>query len=440
MQAINELISLYQKGDLENALKFAKILKNNNPNVAKVHYFLGMINFSLNKNEESLENFSQAITLKNNYAEALHNKGILLNKLGRFKEAGKEFDKALEAKPHYTIVYKSHGDNFIDLGNYEKGIECFLKALDLKPDWIDVKIKLIESLTFFNVKKENKNSFVLTNNLLQNLKLDYDLDKKIKDENIIYFIRQSNEIIFKNIKNYKEIEFDNRQLFRRGKFDLNCERHKTIFESFNVIPKNCFGCFKVQIDPKNVIDLIKLFFVFDKIDLPNSKYIKKCLIEMRPGIPGSYKGLVFCFTLEEAEEVKTILTEVLTKVISEDIKIIIKRGCTEFELAYPDYKNVKGKEKDLMKYDEKWSSKEKIVDKVYPKRKTSKERIILGTNKGISLNDVLVIHNWLIYAKKIGDTSYKKIVKNDEEILPSPNMDLDMSLQLTERVSYFNNK
>ena len=53
------------------------------------------------------------------------------------------------------------------------------------------------------------------------------------------------------------------------------------------------------------------------------------------------------------------------------------------------------------------------------------------------LNDILVIHNWLIYAKKIGDLSYKKIVKNDQEILSSPNMDMDMSLQLSERVSYF---
>ena len=90
-----------------------------------------------------------------------------------------------------------------------------------------------------------------------------------------------------------------------------------------------------------------------------------------------------------------------------------------------------------MKYNEKWLANEKLLDERLPKRKTSKERVILGTNSGISLNDILVIHNWLIYAKKIGDLSYKKIVKNDQEILSSPNMDMDMSLQLSERVSYF---
>jgi len=438
MKTLNRLISLYQKGDLQNALKLAELLIEKNPKISKIHNFLGLINSSLYKNEESLKNFSKAIELKKNYAEAHHNKGVLLNQMGRFKEANEEFIKAIAIKPYYAAAYKSHGDNLIDLGNYEEGIKNYSKALDLKPDFVDARIKLIESLTFFNSNKQKSNSFVSTNNLLQNLKLDYDLNEKISDEKVIDFFQKSNEILFKNIKNHEEIEFDNRQLFRRGNFDLNCERHKTIFENFNVIPKYCFGCFKVQIDPKNIIDLIKLFLVFDRLKLPNTKNIKKCLIEMRPDISGTYKGLVFCFSLKEAEEVKTILTEILTKVISKTIKIRIKRGCTEFEIAHPKYKEVDKEEKDLMKYNEKWLANEKFVDERYPKRKISKERVVLGTNSGISLNDVLVIHNWLIYAKKIGDLSYKKIVKNDQEILSSPNMDIDMSLQSSERVSYFN--
>ena len=438
MKTLNRLISLYQKGDLQNALKLAELLIEKNPKISKIHNFLGLINSSLYKNEESLKNFSKATELKKNYAEAHHNKGVLLNQMGRFKEANEEFIKAIAIKPYYAAAYKSHGDNLIDLGNYEEGIQNYSKALDIKPDFVDARIKLIESLTFFNSNKQKSNSFVSTNNLLQNLKLDYDLNEKISDEKVIDFFQKSNEILFKNIKNHEEIEFDNRQLFRRGNFDLNCERHKTIFENFNVIPKYCFGCFKVQIDPKNIIDLIKLFLVFDRLKLPNAKNIKKCLIEMRPDISGTYKGLVFCFSLKEAEEVKTILTEILTKVISKTIKIRIKRGCTEFEIAHPKYKEVDKEEKDLMKYNEKWLANEKFVDERYPKRKISKERVVLGTNSGISLNDVLVIHNWLIYAKKIGDLSYKKIVKNDQEILSSPNMDIDMSLQSSERVSYFN--
>ena len=182
MQVINKLISLYQKVNIEKALKLAELLKNKNPKIAKVHYFLGMINSSLNKNEESLKNFSEAINLKKNYAEAYHNKGVLLNKMGRFKESNEEFNKALKNKPYYVIAHKSKGDNLIDLGNYEDGIESYTKALDLKPDFVDAKIKLIESLTFCNPKKQKNNSFVLTNNLLQNYLRNY---SKMGMKNII---------------------------------------------------------------------------------------------------------------------------------------------------------------------------------------------------------------------------------------------------------------
>ena len=96
---------------------------------------------------------------------------------------------------------------------------------------------------------------------------------------------------------------------------------------------------------------------------------------MRPDISGSYKGLVYCFSLKEAEEVKIILTEILTKVISKTIKIKIRRGCTEFGVAYPKYEEVDKKEEDLMKYNEKWLANEKLMDERYPKRKTSKEKL-----------------------------------------------------------------
>ena len=41
----------------------------------------------------------------------------------------------------------------------------------------------------------------------------------------------------------------------------HCERHHKVFNDFKIIPENCFGCFKVQANPKNVIDLIKLYLI-----------------------------------------------------------------------------------------------------------------------------------------------------------------------------------
>ena len=65
-----------------------------------------------------------------------------------------------------------------------------------------------------------------------------------------------------------------------------------------------------------------------------------------------------------------------------------------------------------MKYNPKWQVKEKIVDNEINKDKL-KTPIIKESLSGITLKDGLIMNNWLIYAKKIGDISLDKI---DEEV------------------------
>ena len=37
--------------------------------------------------------------------------------------------------------------------------------------------------------------------------------------------------------------------------------------------------------------------------ISKKKNIRKCMIELRPNVPGKYKGLIYCQSLEEAEEI-----------------------------------------------------------------------------------------------------------------------------------------
>ena len=56
---------------------------------------------------------------------------------------------------------------------------------------------------------------------------------------------------------------------------------------------------------------MKLYIVFDKIKLEKDNS-RKCMIELRPGVSGNYKGLIFCNSIRETEiilnQVKKILT------------------------------------------------------------------------------------------------------------------------------------
>ncbi len=48
-----------------------------------------------------------------------------------------------------------------------------------------------------------------------------------------------------------------------------------------------------------------------------------------------------------------------------------------------------------------------MVDKKFSKFKLSRDN--KETSKGINLKDILIIKNWLLFAKLTGDNSYKKI-------------------------------
>ena len=126
-------------------------------------------------------------------------------------------------------------------------------------------------------------------------------------------INQSDNIIKKY---YKNLFFDETQIYRKNSQNLNCNRHFKVFKKFNIIPKFCFSCYKVQINLKNVIDLIKLYFVFDKINLENNN-TRKCAIELRDKVKGNYKGYIYCGELNEAMKVKEKLNKIL---ISETIR------------------------------------------------------------------------------------------------------------------------
>ena len=82
----------------------------------------------------------------------------------------------------------------------------------------------------------------------------------------------------------------------------------------------------------------------------------------------------------------------------------IKRGCSEFAEKFPKYKDF---ENDSMKYDNSWEKYENMVDKKFSKFKSNRDN--KETSKGINLKDILIIKNWLLFAKLTGDNSYKKI-------------------------------
>ena len=358
---------LYNQGEFNEALKLSSDFSKNYPN--------------------------------NSYAQNLH--GIVSIALNNWKNGKNSFLKAIEVNNAFPEAYNNLGLSEMNLGNLEKALENFLIAIKLKPNYDNCHNNILKILSFFRSQKNKDNPYVLTNNLISKIKFNYNQNNKINNSEIVDFYKKSFDIVSKNLK---KIDTSETQIYRQNSEDLNCFRHFRIFNKFNVIPKFCFGCFKVTIQTETVLDLLKLYFVFDKLYL-GLQNTRKLMIEKREDVSGNYKGFIYCSSVEEGENIKNKLKGILIKNLGTDCSISLKRGCSEFALKYPSYKKASVNKNEMMPFDKTWKSLEEIIDnRIW--NADSKKGIIHPSVTGPTLRDILVMRSWLLYANKIGDNSF----------------------------------
>ena len=87
-----------------------------------------------------------------------------------------------------------------------------------------------------------------------------------------------------------------------------------------------------------------------------------------------------------------------------------------------------------MKYNEEWKEKENLTDIYRNEKNILTKKTLQKSLKGVTVSDVLIMRNWLGYAKKIGDLSYKNII-NDVTI--NPLIEKELSGQLLKRSKEF---
>ena len=432
-EKVELLISLYKKNLLKEALLKAETFAKEHPNNPSIHNIYGIIHSGLENYKESIFFFLKSTKLDPDNAKTYNNLASALNNLGQFKEAILNYNKALMLNPNFAEAHFNLAKTLNDVDRFEDAIISYCKAIDLDPNFEDAYNNLIKILTFYVPKKNNTNICLISNKVLQNVIFNYNSNSKISDSDIKSFFKTCNNILTKN-KNIDSLESIETQIYRRNTTNLNCDRHFDVFNTFNVIPKFCFGCFKVLIEPNNVVDFIKLYFVFDNLNLKNDN-TRKCMIELRSNISGSYKGYIYCSSLNEANEIREQVDKTVKKKIEKSIPISVKRGCSEFGISYPEYKKINESNSKLMKYNEEWKEKEKLIDNSRSEKNILVKKKLQKSLHGINVSDILIMRNWLGYAKKIGDLSYKNII---DDITIQSLIEKKLSDQLLERSKQFN--
>jgi len=396
-------LSIKQK-KYDRALELLNTISNKESNLDLVNRIRASVYLYKKDWEKSLL-YYQKIDNKNNF-NISNNMGVAFYKLGKFVEASAMFKEAISFNNKYIPAYENLSLTQKLLGNYELSINCILQGLKLMPNNNKIKNYLIDILNYF--EPLNEENYII--NIDKKIRKLDSLNKKklINDETIKDILNQSEKILKESNVNFN---FNETQIFRRNKVDLNCKRHLDIFTTHKIIPKFCFSCFKVQITLDNILDLIKLYFYFNNVNLKNNN-IRKCVVELRKKVDGNYKGYIFSDSLQDAKEIEEKLNNELQNEKIYLNKIEIKRGCTEYYDEFELYKDINQNVYNII-YKEDWTDIEKRFDEKYFISKINDEKVYNNTLNKFNLPDFLIIKNWLLYAKIIDDDSYKKIIKFD---------------------------
>ena len=141
-EQLDDLISLYNQRNLQEALVQGNTLAQKFPNSHTLLNILGAVYSGLGRHEEAVAGYNKAIELKPDYAETYYNLGATLKELSKHEEAVVSYNKAIELRPYFAEAYNNLGSALNKLGDYEKAVTSYNKAIELKPDYAETYYNL----------------------------------------------------------------------------------------------------------------------------------------------------------------------------------------------------------------------------------------------------------------------------------------------------------
>jgi predicted TPR repeat methyltransferase len=134
--AIAQLIACFQTGRLVEGQSLCDALLNANPDVHTL-YRLAVIQSHFGRLSEALAIYDRALALKPDHADALNNRGNILQALRRFDEALASYDKAVAFAPRFAAALSNRGAALQELSRFEEALASYDGALAIDPAYTD---------------------------------------------------------------------------------------------------------------------------------------------------------------------------------------------------------------------------------------------------------------------------------------------------------------
>ncbi|BCL34725.1 serine protease [Nostoc sp. MS1] len=100
-------------------------------------YIQGGEKYTKGDNKGAIADYTKAISLNRNYADAYNNRGVVRYKLGDYKGAIADYTQALKINPNFDLAYINRGLARAELGDKQGAITDHTQALKINPNYAD---------------------------------------------------------------------------------------------------------------------------------------------------------------------------------------------------------------------------------------------------------------------------------------------------------------
>ena len=172
-KAIVDASRLQQEGKVDDAIKkwssIANISEGIDNDIAAAAFFArGVINNNLDKHDEALSDFNEAIRLNPNFAEAYLSRGLVNSNLDKHDEALSDFNETIRLNPNSAEAYLSRGLVNSNLGKHDEAILDLNEVIRLKPN--DAQVYFLRGLAKRALSK------------VEEAKVDYQMALKLAEQ------------------------------------------------------------------------------------------------------------------------------------------------------------------------------------------------------------------------------------------------------------------
>jgi len=134
---VGHIITLFSDGHFHDALEVIQSLNITYPNDPLLLNISGACYAGLEKFDKAVEQYTKALSVNPEYAEAHNNLGIALHNLNLLKDAVRSYIAAININPDYAEAHNNLGNAQSKLGQLSEAIKSYESALILRPNFND---------------------------------------------------------------------------------------------------------------------------------------------------------------------------------------------------------------------------------------------------------------------------------------------------------------